>query len=78
MGQVIAIPNTGSNTDIQRLYKQICIDLQGECLKDLADRAMCSDSTLRNWRDGRTISPRVITLMNVAEALNYKITWRRA
>jgi len=77
MGQVIALPVSGTNSDLQDLFHQVCIDLQSECLADLADRAMCSSSAIRNWRDGKTKSPRVITLMNVAEALGYQITWTK-
>ena len=77
MGQVIYLNNQQRGNDLLELYYSICLDLEKECLSDVARLAKCSTSALRNWRDGKTQAPRTSTLMKVADVLGYRIEWTR-
>ena len=68
-----------SNSDdrLIELFLSVCIDLKYVCLVDVAEAAGCHPTTIRNWRDGKVIAPRVNTLMNVADVLGYNIKWTR-
>ena len=56
-------------------YMTIQIRLKSEHIPDISETANCSEQTLRNWRDEKTIAPRINTLSKVAEALGYSIYW---
>jgi len=60
------------------LYASVQDDLQGACLEDIAYLSRRSVTTLRNWREGKTIAPRINTLTSVAQVLGYKITWLKS
>lgn len=65
------------HSNLEDLFHQIIIDLQGQCLGDVAERAGCHYSTLLNWRNGKVQRPVAEVLMNVAEVLGYTVTWYR-
>ena len=78
MSTVVDMPLTKSDHDthnLMALYRAVCSDLQYLCLADVADKSGHSTAMLRNWRDGKTVAPRSVTLMHVADTLGYEITW---
>lgn len=46
-------------------------------LKALAERAGVSAGTLRNWVDGRTLNPHILTMVKVARACDLELIVRR-
>lgn len=75
--KIIPIDKHYRHNDLAELYKVLQHDLKYLCLQDVADKANCSASTLRNWRDLKTKSPRIQTVMAVAPVLGYIIAWRK-
>lgn len=63
------------HSKLETLFFEVCADLQGACLEDLARQAECSYSTLLNWRKGVVRYPRASTLCRIASTLGYSITW---
>lgn len=60
------------------LYYQILRDLKYECVEHIADIAGVHENTLRYWMRGHTKNPRIDTLLSVAAALGYELTWTRS
>jgi len=67
-----------SNFGLHELFLAICHDLQGLCLEDVAIQAECHHTTLRNWREGKVLAPRINTIIRVAHVLGYNIEWYKS
>lgn len=60
--------------DLHReVFRHVKALLKGEDLKEVAERANCSVSTLNNWTMDRTEAPRLDTLCAVLKALGYEL-----
>jgi DNA-binding phage protein len=51
--------------------------LTGYNLESVADLARCAHGTLYNWMSGKTRSPRLCTMINVAKAVGYTLKLTR-
>ena len=66
---------SGRGIGLLELYMSVQLDLRHQCLSDVAKLAKCSVTTVRNWRDGKTVAPRINTLNAVAQVLGYSVEW---
>lgn len=60
--------------NIEQAFFEVCRELQGECLADVARSVGVTSATLRNWRDGRVRLPRLGTFMKIATHYGYSVT----
>lgn len=63
--------------DEYKVFEDIKIELHFRCVHDVAESACVSPSTLRNWMEGRTRTPRIDTLYRVARAMGFSIVLKR-
>lgn len=69
------MPN--ANSTKYPVFEQLKQELQGYDLDSVSEIAEVSKSTLYFWLEGRTKSPQIRTLTNVAQALGFDILIKR-
>ena len=59
------------------IVNDLCSLLEGKNIKFIAQESGTAQATIHAWMSGKTIAPRIDTMMGVADALNYDIKLTR-
>lgn len=69
-----ALKNVFSPTQEYEIFVQICTLLKEWNIPSVASAAEVCPATIYNWMDGTTVTPRLDTIVKVAQAIGYELT----